>query len=317
MTNRRRVRLAAALVALLTAGVGCDGSSGEQGPPVSGTPAEPTIVATDGRGAVSVVAVGDISDCSGDRCPAARTAALTASYQPDVVLALGDLQYPSGALADFAAEYDQTWGALRDVTLPVPGNHEYYTEDAAGYYAYFGATARPATGGYYSYDVGAWHLVALNTNNECRHVACDDGSDQQRWFADDLAASDARCTIAYWHHPRWSTGEHRDIEAADALWRTAAAGEVDLVLNGHDHDFERFAPQDGLGQADPDGVTEMVVGTGGRELRPFAAPEHPLTEFREAQRYGVLRLLLAPGSYRWEFVAVGGEVLDSGRADCG
>ena len=317
MTNRRRVRLAAALVALLTAGVGCDGSSGEQGPPVSGTPAEPTIVATDGRGAVSVVAVGDISDCSGDRCPAARTAALTASYQPDVVLALGDLQYPSGALADFAAEYDQTWGALRDVTLPVPGNHEYYTEDAAGYYAYFGATARPATGGYYSYDVGAWHLVALNTNNECRHVACDDGSDQQRWFADDLAASDARCTIAYWHHPRWSTGEHRDIEAADALWRTAAAGEVDLVLNGHDHDFERFAPQDGLGQPDPDGVTEMVVGTGGGDLRPFAAPKTSLTEVREAQRFGVLRLLLAPGSYQWEFVAVGGEVLDSGRADCG
>ena len=302
---RRHRRLAAALVLATAAALGCDGAGGEQEPPVSAS------------GAISVVAVGDIADCSDDECPAASTAELASSYRPEVVLALGDLQYPSGALTDFQAEYDQTWGALRDVTMPVPGNHEYYTEGAAGYYAYFGATARPGSNGYYSYDVGGWHLVALNTNNECGYVACDDGSDQQQWFADDLAASDARCTLAYWHHPRWSTGEHLDTEASNALWRTAAAGDVDLVLNGHDHDFERFAPQDGLGQADPDGVTEMVVGTGGGERRSFKVPASPLTKFRVAQQFGVLRLLLAPGSYRSEFVAVGGEVLDSGRAGCG
>lgn len=315
-TTWLRARLTAVLLVLLLGSAACN-ASGEPAGEVSGTPGPPATVPTDGRGPVTVVAAGDISDCSDDDCPAADTAPLAASYHPDAVLTLGDLQYPSGELDDFLAEYDKTWGALREVTQPVPGNHEYQTDGAAGYYSYFGAAAHPKTGGYYSYDVGAWHAVALNSNDQCEELGCDDGSVQQRWFAADLAASDARCSLAYWHHPRWSTGEHLDTEAVDDLWRTAAAGGVDLVLNGHDHNFERYAPQDGLGDPDSAGVTEMVVGTGGTDLRAFPVPASPLTAFRVTERNGVLRLLLNRGSYRWQFVAVGGEILDSGRARCG
>lgn len=264
-----------------------------------------------------MVAAGDIAECTPADCPAIDTAALATSLDPDLVLALGDLQYPSGELDDFEAEYDQTWGPLRDITRPVPGNHEYHTDGAAGYFDYFGDAAHAETDGYYSFDVDGWHLVALNTNDECEQLACDGGSKQEQWLAADLAANQAPCTLAYWHHPRWSTGEHLDTEAANALWRTAAFGEVDLVLNGHDHDYERFRPQDGRGEPDPDGVTEIVVGTGGAELRAFEAPASPLSEVRVEGHDGVLRLELDEGSYRWAFVAVGGEVLDSGRAGCG
>jgi len=268
-------------------------------------------------GPPTVVAVGDLVSCSEvEDCLTADTAGLASSLDPDALLTLGDLQYPSGELADFETEYDQVWGPLRPVTRPVPGNHEYYTDGAAGYFDYFDAAAHEDSDGYYSFDVGSWHLVALNTNDECERVACDDGSAQQQWFAADLVSSDAACTLAYWHHPRWSTGEHLDTEEVDALWRTAAAGGVDLVLNGHDHDYERYAAQDGLGEPDPAGITEMVVGTGGGELREFVAAESPLTQVRISGRIGVLRLLLAESYYRWEFVAVGGDVLDAGRADC-
>jgi len=264
-----------------------------------------------------VVAAGDISTCPGPDCGAAQTATLVESIDPDAVLTLGDNQYPDGALSAFRTSYAKTWGRFVDLTHPVPGNPEYYaSERASGYFDFFGAAAHPGSNGYYSLDLGDWHLVALNSNDGCELLACDASSAQQRWLADDLARNDASCTLAYWHHPRWSTGEHGDTESSDGLWRTAADGGVDLVLNGHDHDYERFAARDAAGAADGQGTVEIVAGTGGAELRDFTAPADPLTETRVAGRSGVLRLDLGDGSYRWQFVAVGGEVLDEGRADC-
>ncbi|MBA2507580.1 MAG: metallophosphoesterase [Nocardioidaceae bacterium] len=300
-------RRAGAVVLLLTLAA-CSGGQAVDGP--ASQPPAP-------RGAITVVAAGDISTCPGVDCGPADTAALVDDIDPKAVLTLGDNQYPSGELVDFQEKYAKTWGRFTDITHPAPGNHEYYASpDADGYFDYFGAAAHPDTDGYYSFNLGDWHLVALNSNDECKEVACDDGSEQQRWFADDLAASDARCTLAYWHHPRWSTGEHRDTESSDALWQTAADGGVDLVLNGHDHDYERFVAQDADGVADKQGTVEIVAGTGGVALRDFAEPAGPLTAARVEDHKGVLRLDLGAQSYAWQFVAVGGDVLDQGRDDC-
>lgn len=287
----------------------CSGGQATDDPAASSAPAP--------RGAITVVAAGDISTCPGVDCGPADTAALVDDIDPKAVLTLGDNQYPSGLLADFKEKYAKTWGQFRDITYPAPGNHEYVaSSDADGYFSYFGEAARPETDGYYSFDLGDWHLVALNSNDECTKLACDDGSAQQRWFADDLTDSDARCTLAYWHHPRWSTGEHGDAESSDALWQTAADGGVDLVLNGHDHNYERYAAQDASGAAAEQGTVEIVAGTGGAEVRDFAESDGPLTAARVEGRKGVLRLDLGKSSYSWRFVAVGGEVLDQGQADC-
>ncbi len=268
-------------------------------------------------GAVTVVAAGDISTCPGADCGPADTAALVVDIDPDAVLTLGDNQYPKGELVDFQDKYAKTWGQFIDITHPAPGNHEYLASpDADGYFDYFGEAAHPETDGYYSFDLGDWHLVALNSNDECTELACDESSAQQRWFADDLARSDASCTLAYWHHPRWSTGEHGDAASSDALWRTAVDGGVDLVLNGHDHDYERFTAQDASGDADQQGTVQIVAGTGGAGVRDFAGPADPLTAARVEGRKGVLRLDLGKDSYRWQFVAVGGEVLDQGTTGC-
>ncbi len=302
-------------MALLMVIAGCSsaggtGDSGGTGGTAGGDPSSPP-------GATTVVAAGDISTCPGVDCGPADTAALVADIDPKAVLTLGDNQYPSGDLVDFREKYAETWGRFADITHPAPGNHEYVASpEADGYFSYFGAAAHPDSDGYYSFDLGDWHLVALNSNDECTELACDDGSAQQRWFADDLAASDARCTLAYWHHPRWSNGEHGDTESSDALWRTAADAGVDLVLNGHDHNYERYAGQDASGAADEQGTVEIVAGTGGAEVRDFAEPAGPLTEARVEGRKGVLRLDLGARSYSWQFVAVGGEVLDQGQADC-
>ncbi len=259
-----------------------------------------------------MVASGDISNCTPDACVAAETAGLVADLDPDVMLLLGDLQYPDGGLDDFEAEYDRTWGQLSADSRPVPGNHEYGTPDATGYFDYFGAAASPDTDGYYSFDAQAWHLVGLNSNDECTVIACTDGSAQQEWFAADLAQTGRRCVLAYWHHPRWSTGQHGDTEAVDALWRTAVAGGVDVVLSGHDHDYERFVRLDADGEADAAGTAAFVVGSGGAELRPFSEPQPDESAARVEQTYGVLDLELGRDSYSWEFVGVDGDVLDRG-----
>ena len=231
------------------------------------------------------------------------------------VLALGDLQYEQGVYEKFLRSYDPSWGIAKAKTRPVPGNHEYQTAGAAGYFRYFGETAGDPRKGYYSYDLGSWHVVALNSN--CAYVPCAAGSEQERWLRADLAASRTSCTLAYWHHPRFSSGTHGSDPATDAFWRALYEHGADVVVNGHDHDYERFAPQTPAGLPDAaTGIREFVVGTGGKSLRSFGTPLAN-SEVRHAATYGVLELTLRPQSYDWRFVAEGGgSFSDSGTAAC-
>ena len=199
---------------------------------------------------------------------------------------------------------------------PAVGNHEYGTPGAEAYYTYFGARAGPAGKGYYSFDLGSWHLISLNSN--CGEVSCAKGSEQDRWLRADLAAHPSRCTLAYWHHPRWSSGTtHGDTESVapfiDALYEAGA----DLVLVGHEHNYERFAPQDPRERPDPDrGIREFVVGTGGKSLYPFGSPD-PNSEVRNSDTFGILSLTLHPTGYDWEFVPeAGGQFHDRGAGQC-
>jgi len=234
----------------------------------------------------------------------------------DAVLLLGDNQYEDGALLKYDASYDPTWGRVKAITRPIPGNHEYNTAGAAGYFAYFGAAAGGPGASYYSFDLGGWHLVALDSN--CGAVGgCGAGSPEERWLAADLAAHAGVCTLAYWHHPRFSSGQHGDDATFVPFWADLHAAGADLVLNGHDHDYERFAPQDEKGAADPlGGVREFVVGTGGKNHTAFATLRAQ-SEARSADTFGVLALTLHPGRYDWRFLpAAGGTFEDSGSGVC-
>ena len=275
-----------------------------------------------------IAAAGDISCPPGRRgrsskefegantCRSPETADLVQALAPDAVLALGDHQYDRGDLRDFDAAYARTWGAFRDIIYPVPGNHEYGTPGARGYYAYFGDRAGEPDKGYYSYDLGSWHVVALNS--ECEHVGgCSADSPQAVWLQQDLRAHPRRCTLAYWHRPRFSSGAHGNNLDNDALWRILVGAQADLVVNAHDHDYERFAAMDGDGQSDPEnGVVELVVGTGGASHYKFHFPEATSLE-RITGQNGVARLELLEDGYTFQFVnAPAGTVVDSGSASC-
>ena len=215
------------------------------------------------------------------------------------------------------AVHNPYWGQFKARTRPSPGNHEYETAGASGYFDYFGAAAGDPDKGYYSYDLGSWHLVALNSN--CEEIRCDPGSPQGRWLEEDLAANDeVACTLAYFHHPLFTSGEYRPgIKRVEHLWEILYDAGVDVVLNGHDHNYQRFAPQDPQGRADPEaGIRQFVVGTGGRGL--YQIP-HPIAnaEVYDDNTHGVLELTLHPKRYDWEFVPVEGETFsDSGVALC-
>ena len=253
-------------------------------------------------------------------CRQRYTSDLLLAQPFDAVLALGDLQYETGEAADFLASYDPSWGRVMDITRPVPGNHEYGTPGASGYYDYFNGAgiavgrAGDRSKGYYSFDLGSWHVVALNSN--CSVVPCAAGSTQEQWLRADLAANPAQCTLAYWHHPRFSSGQHGSLAQTTAFWAALDDAGADVVLVGHDHDYERFAPQDEAGVANPQGIKQFVVGTGGRSLRPFPTVA-PNSEFRDATSFGVLALELHSSSYDWQFLAAAGSTLqDSGSTDC-
>lgn len=230
------------------------------------------------------------------------------------VLPLGDNQYESGRLPAYQASYGPSWGRVLAITHPVPGNHE-YGSGGSGYYSYFGARAGRSSQGYYSYDIGRWHVIALNS--ECSYVGCATGSAQERWLAADLAAHPNSCTLAYWHQPRFSSGKHGGSSAYDAFWRDLYAARADVVLNGHDHDYERFALQTPTGAADPtNGLREFVVGTGGRSHYGFG---HVVanSQARNSDTFGVLKLTLHPTSYEWRFVPEAGRTFqDSGANVC-
>lgn len=262
--------------------------------------------------AATVVAVGDIGYCDGGND---ERVAILADRLPGTILLLGDIAYPSGRAVDFEECFDPAWMNLRERFLPVPGNHEYESEGAGPYFAAFGDLAGTPGEGWYSTELGAWHVVALNSN--CAAVGCDSSSSQARWLRDDLAAHPATCTLAFTHVPRWSSGVHGNAEEMADLWAILHEAGVDVMVTGHDHDYERLAPMDAAGSADPDaGVRQFVAGTGGREINPFAEIL-PTSEARNDISFGVLQLDLEADAYRWQFVPIDGDgFTDAGEGVC-
>jgi acid phosphatase type 7 len=276
-----------------------------------------------------LLAAGDIASCQsrGDRATAKLLDSISGT-----VLALGDLAYPRGTAEQFEECYDRTWGRFKDRTKPVPGNHDYMTPGAAGYFDYFSGTSEGPSApvpntpenpgltpgkGYYSYDRGAWHIVALNSQCDSVRGGCDRTSPMLTWLKEDLAAHPARCTLAYWHKPLFTGGYNGNFAPVRPIWRVLYRAHADVVLNGHDHFYERFARQDPNGKADPHhGIREFVVGTGGgshAEFRTIPANH----QVGNAHTFGVLKLTLRSSSYDWEFVPAGEKTFtDSGNTPC-
>ena len=260
---------------------------------------------------------------TGLRCRAQLTSDELVGQGLSAVLPLGDNQYECGGYQAFLQSYDLSWGRVKAITHPAVGNHEYQTANgtdcgrhAAGYFQYFGAAAGQPGQGWYSFDIGSWHLIALNSN--CGEISggCGVGSAQETWLQADLAAHPNACTLAYWHHPRFNSGI-ADSTAVAAFWSDLYAAGADVVLVGHSHNYERFAPQDPNQNADPtNGIREFVVGTGGEDLFGFARTE-PNMEVRNSSTFGVLKLTLHSNSYDWTFEpAQGFSFTDSGTTSC-
>jgi len=261
-----------------------------------------------------VLATGDIANCSNHADE--RTAQLLAK-QPGTVLALGDSAYEAGSIRDYLLCYAASWGPFKARIRPVPGDLDYSTGSAMGYFGYFGKAATPleptctaGCKGYYSFDLGAWHLIALNSE-----IDTNPGSAQEQWLRADLAAHPNECTLAYWHRPRYSSGNNDG--ASVGLWQALYEHGADVVLVAHDRLYERFAPQDPTGGHAPNrGIREFVVGTGGAPLSEikFVLPN---SEVRNNKSWGLLKLTLHPTSYEWEFLPLAGQTFrDAGRADC-
>jgi hypothetical protein len=262
----------------------------------------------------TIVAAGDIAQCLGgpaEASGAARTARLVTA-RDELVLTLGDNAYEEGSAEEFTQCFHPTWGAFGDRLRPTPGNHDYMVAAAHDYFQYFGDRAGPDRRGWMSFDHAGWHFVALNSN-----VDFSAGSEQHRWLQEDLARSASLCTVAYWHHPRFNSGGAYGPDARFApLFDTLHAAGVEVLLSGHEHIYERFAPQAADGTADPArGVRQFVVGTGGHQLNPLGAPQ-PHSEFRTNAHWGVLRLTLRAGGYDWAFVSVDGSTVDAGSDAC-
>jgi hypothetical protein len=260
----------------------------------------------------TLVGAGDIASCSSSGDEA--TAALLGSI-PGTIFAAGDLAYESGTTAEFANCFAPSWGTYLDRIRPVPGNHEYVTSGATGYYGYFGAAAGDPASGYYAYDLGGWRIYALNSN--CSAVGgCGAGSAQEQWLRADLAAHPRACVAAYWHHPLFSSGNHGSNSSVRPLWQALQDAGAELVINGHDHDYERFAAQTASGSASATGIVEYVAGTGGKSHYGFNTPL-PNSLVRDSTSYGVLRLSLRANGWDWSFVPVAGaSFTDSGSAIC-
>ena len=264
--------------------------------------------------AVVLVGAGDIADCK-DLSGAEATAKLLDQVS-GTVMAVGDLAYPDGSKENFDC-YDKTWGRAKARTRPAPGNHEFHSSGATPYFDYFGAAAGDPKAGYYSYELGKWHIIVLNS--ECVAVGgCEAGSPQEKWLRTDLAAHPVACTLAYWHKPLFSSGgAHGNDLTVKPLFQALYDANADVVVNGHDHDYERFAPQDPEGAADAKrGIREFVAGTGGKNHRLFGEPKRN-SELRDATAFGVLKLTLKANSYDWQFIPeVGKNFTDSGSGVC-
>jgi hypothetical protein len=284
--------------------------------PPSGTapsPPSPTRTSAAPEPVAVLLAAGDIASCNsgGDEVTGRMLDGLAGTIAP-----LGDLAYPNGSATNFARCFDPSWGRHRGRMRPAVGNHEYVTSGAGAYFRYFGPAAGNPNRGYYSYDLGDWHVVVLNSN--CDRVACAAGSAQERWLRADLAAATQRCTLAYWHHPLFTSGaNHAGEVAVRPLYRALYDAGVEVVLAGHNHQYERFAPLSPDGAYDPArGIRSFVVGTGGGSHYPFGTVQR-LSEARNSTAYGLLRLTLRATSYSWQFVPEPGRTFrDSGTGTC-
>ena len=305
----------AAAASLLLAVTACTAGPGGLGVPGTSGAAAPTATVPP----VVLVAAGDVArgpdvEITAEQCQQEATADLVEGLNPDVVLVLGDTAYDH-VTPDTLKGYDASWGRFLEKTYAVVGNHEYFGDGPDAYWDYFGDRAGDRGSGWYSFDAGAWHVVVLNS--ECQDVDCNSDGDQLQWLADDLRGSAARCTLAAFHRPRFSSGdEYGDDESVSPLWQALQDEGVDVVLNGHEHSYERFAPQRDSGRATAEeGMAEFVVGTGGYDLRGVSDPK-PNSEVRWNGSFGVLALTLYPDRYDWRFHATDGADVDEGGAVC-
>ena len=269
---------------------------------------------SDGNGEM-LIAAGDIAQCGrlGYVGTGAEATARLIDRLPATVLALGDLAYPNGTEREFRECYDPTWGRFKARTRPTPGNHDHNTPGAAPYYAYWGERAGAAGEGFYSFELGTWHIIALNSYIRDGPLK----SKQEQWLAEDLKRHPTLCALAFFHHPRFSSGGHGSDPRQDPLFRILYSHGVDVVLGAHDHDYERFSPLDPDGRRDKQrGIRQFVVGTGGAGLTPFIWIR-PYSEVRINGVHGILRITLWAESYRWEFLsASGAKLLDTGTSEC-
>ncbi|MBA4156702.1 MAG: metallophosphoesterase [Gemmatimonadetes bacterium] len=264
-----------------------------------------------------LLAAGDIGVC-GATAPF-QTAGIVARYPSATVAAVGDLAYPDGREHDFRDCYHPSWGKHKARTRPALGNHEYNnTGSAQAYFKYFGPVAGDPSKGYYSYTLGEWFVVVLNVNSfRLSRVSVKSGSEQERWLRQELSSNSSRCTLAYFHYPRFSSGHHGSRNFVQDIWDTLYDYDVDVVVVAHEHSYERFAKMDKSGAADPvRGIRQFVVGTGGVKLRSFNTPL-PTSEVRNSDTHGVLKLTLEADAYQWEFLPVEGKTFtDTGRTTC-
>lgn len=301
-----------ALAATAVACAACSRSSSSLAPSASGQapgafPA-PVPVPTAGAPDTVIAGAGDIARCGSE---GAEATAKLLDRMPGFVYLLGDNAYPGGTAEQYANCFGPTWGRHRSRTYPTPGNHDWDAGTGAPYFAYFGVAAGPAGMGYYSVDLGGWHILSLNSN-----VAAQAGSPQYEWARSDVSRNSSVCTLAMWHHPRFSSGRHGDNTQMNDIWRLLQSSAAEVVLSGHDHHYERFAPQNADGRADPQGLRQFVAGTGGAELRaPLRVAAN--SEVRDGATNGVLKLTLHASSYDWEFVPVDGQSFrDFGSGSC-
>ena len=320
MGRRWAVAVAAAVVMSTLAGAGVASGDTPPAPLAAGDPV--------------VAAAGDIACAPPARrtssgCHHRDTSDLLVAGDYDAVLPLGDVQYECGQASAYRSVYDPTWGRVKAVTRPAVGDNEYSgngcsTSGASGYFGYFGSAATPrqpscrtACAGYYSYDLGTWHIVVLNT--ECSRPGvggCTSSSPQGRWLAADLAAHPNQCTLAYWHRPRWKDNGGTNGNSSYFVQALYDAG-AEVVLTGHEHLYERFAPQTPSGVADPDGIRQFIVGTGGKSRHGLSGTPPRNSQARSASAFGVLTLTLHPTSYDWRFVSEAGRTFtDSGSHPC-
>lgn len=268
---------------------------------------------------VSLYTAGDIASCQTFRpedSGAAKTAAIVsaglASDKDAVVLTLGDNTYPVGRLSEFEECYGPTWGQFKQRTHPSPGNHEYYTPHAVGYYTYFGEAAGLGRRGYYSFTHGSWRIISLNS-----YLKPAEHNTQIAWLKEELARNPAKCTLTFWHHPLYSSGGHGSDKRMQDAWVLLHAAGAEVVLASHDHNYERFAPQDAEGQRDDErGIRQFVVGTGGAKLTPMRLRRFH-SEVSDNSTHGVLKLVLKQAGYEWEFLPVEKDgFTDRGAALC-